>query len=192
MNAPSRLHPALNGEVTLDGEFARLYYQRRLPHAPERVWAAITDPAQLKHWFMASSARIDGRQGGSFETVAGPAQIRAHGRIITWDPPRVYEHEWITEPRDEIPQGESSFVRWELTPVEGETLLTLEHRRLTKMTAVGFAPGWHAFLDRLAALLGKQPLPDWMQRFCVLQESYPGWEAPSSGSPGVLEHGASS
>src|SRR5579871_1162972 len=190
MNAPSRLHPALNGEVTLDGDFARLFYQRRLPHAPEKVWAAITDPAQLRQWFMASSARIDAREGGSFETVAGPAQIRAHGRILTWDPPRVYEHEWITEPRDEMPQGESSFVRWVLTPLEGETLLTLEHRRLTKMTAVGFAPGWHAFLDRLAAQLDKQPLPDWMQRFGAVRASYPGWEDGSaSGAAPGLDHG---
>jgi uncharacterized protein YndB with AHSA1/START domain len=185
MNAPSNLHPALNGEVTFDGATARLFFQRRFPHAPEKVWAAITDPAQLKQWFMASSARADGRVAGTYDTVAGPAQIRAHGRIVVWDPPRVYEHEWITEARAEIPQGEESFVRWELTPVDGDTLLTLEHRRLTRGTAVGFAPGWHSFLDRLAAQLDGQPLPDWMKRFESVRGSYPGW---AEGGPASLRH----
>lgn len=176
MNTSSATNPSLNGEVTFDGDFARLFYQRRLPHPPEKVWAAITDPAQLKQWFMASWVKIDGRPGGSVETIAGPAQIQSHGRILTWDPPRVYEHEWITAPRKEIPAGENSVVRWELSAVGGETVLTLTHRHLTRPTATGFAPGWHAFLDRLTALLDGKPLPDWMACFTAAQPAYPGWE----------------
>ncbi len=183
MNTGSSLHPALNGEVTFDGDFARLHYQRRMAHPPQRVWAALTDPAQLKKWFMASSVAIDGRPGGSFETVAGPAQMRAHGRILTWDPPRVYEYEWIADPvADILPLGENAVVRWELTLVDGGTLLTLEHRKLHRQTSIGFAPGWHSFLDRLAAQLDDEPLPDWMQRFEAAKVNYPGWE--NSPKPG--------
>jgi uncharacterized protein YndB with AHSA1/START domain len=109
------------------------------------------------------------------ETVAGPAQIHARGRILKWEPPHVYEYEWIAEPRKEMPNGESSVVRWELTPLDGETLLTLEHRRLTRGTGTGFAPGWHAFLDRLAAQVAGTPLPDWMERFSAVCAGYPGW-----------------
>jgi hypothetical protein len=69
------------------------------------------------------------------------------------------------EHREELPPGEKFFVRWELADVGGETVLTLEHRRLTRSTGSGFAAGWHAFLDRMQALLDGQPLPDWMQRF---------------------------
>ncbi|HEY3757649.1 MAG TPA: SRPBCC family protein [Opitutaceae bacterium] len=177
MNTGSSLHPTLNGEVTYDGDYACLHYQRRLAHPPQRVWAAITDPAQLKQWFMASSAQIDGRSGGSVETVAGPAQIRAHGKILTWDPPHVYEHEWNADPvKDILPLGEQAVVRWQLTPVDGGTLLTLEHRKLHRPTAVGFAPGWHAFLDRLACQLDGEPLPDWQKRFTEAAVNYPGWE----------------
>jgi uncharacterized protein YndB with AHSA1/START domain len=175
MNSPSSLHPPLNGEVTYDGDFARVFFQRRLAHPPEKVWAALTEPEQLKKWLMASSVMLDGRKGGSLDTVAGPAQIHAHGRILAWDPPRVYEHEWITGPREEIPNGENSFVRWELVPLDGGTVLTLEHRRLTRPTATGFAPGWHAFLDRMAAQLSGDPLPDWMKRFGEASGAYPGW-----------------
>jgi uncharacterized protein YndB with AHSA1/START domain len=176
MNVPSHRHPPLYGEVTSDGEFARLFFQRLLPHPPGKVWAAITDPTQLRQWLMASTAVIDGREGGTTETVAGPSGIRAHGRILAWDPPRVDEHEWIADPRPEMPQGEHSVVRWELQPVEGGTLLTLTHRRLTRLTAGGFAPGWHAFLDRLERQLAGEPLPDWVERFAAMRAAYPAWE----------------
>jgi uncharacterized protein YndB with AHSA1/START domain len=176
MNSPSPRHNPLNGELTFDGDYARLFYQRRLPHPPERVWAALTDPAQVMQWLMASSVALDGRPGGSLETVAGPSHIRAQGKILAWDPPRVYEYEWNVDPRPELPEGERSFVRWELSAIEGETLLTLEHRRLSRSAGLGFASGWHAFLDRLAALIDGAALPDWMERFTQLRKNYPAWE----------------
>jgi uncharacterized protein YndB with AHSA1/START domain len=183
MNASSALHPSLNGEITFDGDYARLFYQRRLPHPPEKVWAAITDPAQLKQWFMATEIKIDGRPGGSVEMKAGPAQIHSQGRILTWEPPHVYEYEWIAKPRPELPQGENSVVRWELKAIGHETLLTLVHRHLTRRTATGFGPGWHAFLDRLAAQTAGESLPAWMERFAAVQGSYPGWEKESRLKP---------
>lgn len=147
------------GEIRLEGERATLVFERTLPHSPEVVWAALTDPEQLRHWFM-TEARIDGRPGGSVEMVSGPARFRWTGRILTWDPPRVLEYEWKADPRQELPEGEDSVVRWELSPSGVSTLLKLTHRRLTRRTAFGFAPGTHAFLDRLAAHLDQKPLPD--------------------------------
>jgi hypothetical protein len=124
---------------------------------------------------MATSHALDGRPGGTVETVAGPSQIHSRGRILAWEPLRVYEHEWIVAPTKELPEGEHSVIRWELSPVDGGTLLTLEHRRLTRPAASGFAPGWHAFLERLAAQLDGRPLPDWMGAFAGARLSYPAW-----------------
>lgn len=166
--------PSPAGQVLIDGDTATLSFRRRLSHPPERVWEALTDPAQLKQWFM-TVATIDGRTGGSVDMVSGPARFHWVGRILTWDPPRVYEYEWNTEPRAELPAGERSIVRWELEPSGGGTTLTLTHRNLTKGTAIGFAPGTHAFLDRLAALLANEPLPDWMGRYGAVKDQYPAW-----------------
>jgi hypothetical protein len=44
--------------------------------------------------------------------------------------------------------------------------------RLTKPTALGFAPGMHAFLDRLEAQLKGEPLPDWMLRYDAVKGYY--------------------
>ena len=37
---------------TIDGRRA-LRFERRLPHSPERVWRAVTEPAELARWFVA-------------------------------------------------------------------------------------------------------------------------------------------
>jgi uncharacterized protein YndB with AHSA1/START domain len=174
MTTPPAPLPTPAGEVALDGDFGELRFVRTLAHPPEAVWAALTDPAQLRKWFM-TKATIDGRPGGSVDMVSGPASFHWTGRILTWDPPRVYEYEWNADPRPELPRGEKTVVRWELAPTSGGTKLTLTHRRITKPTALGFAPGTHAFLDRLAAQLAGESLPDWMGRYDAVKHAYPAW-----------------
>lgn len=159
------------GAVIIEGDHARLEFERVLPHTPEVVWAALTEAEQLRGWFV-HDVRIDAHAGGTVEMVTGPARMRWAGRILTWVPPRVLEYEWNLDPRDEAPHGEQSTVRWELTPEGAGTRLRLTHRRLTRPTAGGFAPGTHAFLDRLAAFLRGDPVPEWTQRYAAVQGQY--------------------
>ncbi len=160
------------GAVLEEGERATLVFRRRLPHPPEEVWRALTDPAELSKWYM-TTATIDGRRGGSIDFVAGPSRLHVTGRILTWDPPRVFEHEWKVAPRAELRSGEDAVIRWELSADGDGTLLHLEHRALNRMTALGFAPGTHAFLDRLEAQLGRQQLPNWQHRYEQVAPRYP-------------------
>jgi hypothetical protein len=52
---------------------------------------------------------------------------------------------------------------------DSNTLLTNIFRRLTKRTALLFAPGQHAYLDRLDAHLNGEVLPEWKERFAVVK-----------------------
>ena len=80
-------------------------------------------------------------------------------------------------PHPHLPNGESeSVMRWELVEDADSTVLMVTHRRLTRGTAFGFAPGMHAFLDRLAAHLDGEKLPDWQQRYDAVKASYPAWQ----------------
>ena len=164
------------GQIIPDGQHATIVFKRLLAHSPENIWEAITNPDDLQHWLMCSSATIEARAGGRLEMVAGPGQFHVVGKILTWDPPHVFEHEWKVGPRAEMPEGENSIFRYELTPQEGATLLTLTYQRLTLNTARGFAPGGHVLLDRLEAQLDGKPLPGWMPRFQELLASYPAWQ----------------
>jgi uncharacterized protein YndB with AHSA1/START domain len=161
------------GTVTIEGDHVTLKYEHRLPHAPEAVWGAITDPKELAAWFN-NKAVIDGRNGGTIDFVTGPAGFHTTGRILVWDPPRVFEHEWHTAPHPQLPNGEpDAVIRWELVrDADSATILIMTFSRLTKPTALGFAPGMHAFLDRLEAQLKGEPLPDWMLRYDAVKGYY--------------------
>jgi uncharacterized protein YndB with AHSA1/START domain len=160
------------GQVVFEGDKATLIFERRFRHPPEVVWKALTDPAELSGWYMTKAA-IDGREGGTVDLTAGPSRLHVTGRILKWDPPRVFEHEWRVAPRPELPAGEDAVIRWELHRDGDGTKLSLEHRNLNRQTALGFAPGTHAFLDRLAAQLAQQPPPNWQTRYGEVAARYP-------------------
>jgi uncharacterized protein YndB with AHSA1/START domain len=84
------------GTLTVEDDAATLTYRRRLSHPVEEAWAALTDPGRRKVWF--GETTIEPRQGGRIEMMPDepPAALdakRMTGRILVWDPPRVFEHE---------------------------------------------------------------------------------------------------
>ncbi len=162
---------ANKGTVTVEGEHATIAFERRYPHPIEDVWKALTDPEHLARWYM-TKARLDPRPGGTLDYVSGISQFHVTGKILTWEPPRVFEHEWNVEPREHLPKGERSVVRWELTPDGDGTILRITHRHLTSQTAKGFVSGTHAFLDRLEDELDGKPLTNWVQRVDELRPVY--------------------
>jgi uncharacterized protein YndB with AHSA1/START domain len=168
------LSPESKGTVTIEGDYATLRYERRLSHPREVIWKAITDPNELAGWFN-TKAIINGRNGGKIDFVNTVSGFHTTGRILAWDPQRVFEHEWHIAPNLSLPGGEpEAFIRWDLER-DGDsdnTLLTLTYNRLTKSTSLRFAPGTHAYLDRLEASLNNEALPDWMQRFAAVKELY--------------------
>jgi uncharacterized protein YndB with AHSA1/START domain len=148
----------------VEGPSATIVFRRLLAHPIQDVWEAITEPSQIEVWFLAKVTR-ETSQGGNL-VMEHPNGVRATGRVLEWQPPRMYEHEWNLTPGPNRPDGEFSIVRWELTPAEGGTLLVLTHRKLTRPTAEVFARGLRVFLDRLSAHLGGAPMPDppWLNR----------------------------
>ncbi len=129
---------------------ASLRQERRLPHPPEAVWKALTDPAEVMEWMQAPNAAIDGRPDGHVDL---DATLHITGRILTWDPPRVFEHEFKLAPSKLIPSGEDAILRYELERDGDGCLLTMTFTRLTPATARKFSGGIKAGLDRFEAHL---------------------------------------
>jgi uncharacterized protein YndB with AHSA1/START domain len=46
------------GRVKMEGDHVTLKYERRLPHTPEAVWEAITDPKEVSVWF-STTAKLE-------------------------------------------------------------------------------------------------------------------------------------
>src|SRR3954469_4980571 len=96
-----------------DGRW-ELRFTRTLPHPPEKVWRALTEPEHLAAWFPTEiiGERADGAPlRFEFRDGEGPG---FDGTMVTYDPPRVLEFYW----------GEDR-LRFELEPTDGGTMLTL-------------------------------------------------------------------
>jgi uncharacterized protein YndB with AHSA1/START domain len=151
------------GLLELEAERASITFRRLLRHSVQDVWDALTDPEQVEAWFMAK-VRRESVRGGRLD-MEHPNGVRASGRVLEWNPPRVYEYEWNLPPGPNQPAGEASLVRWELNPVAEGTLLVMTQRKLSRPTAQVFVRGMPVFLDRLAATLDGTalPAPPWVR-----------------------------
>lgn len=132
----------------------RLRFERSLKHPPEKVWRAITESAELAHWF---PARMDGdRRSGAllrfvFDDDAPMPESESTGRITEFEPPRVFAFSW----NDDL-------LRFELSPDGDGCLLVFTHRlgeAAGGKPAIGRnAAGWDQCLEALSAELdGLQP-----------------------------------
>src|SRR3954451_8341474 len=80
-------------ETRADGS-AVISFERRLAHPPDRVWSAITDPAQVIRWWGELNAEL--QPGGDFELrwLNEDEEARSvgwRGTLTEYEPPRVVE-----------------------------------------------------------------------------------------------------
>ena len=151
-------------KVDDDGRYV-LRFERQLAHRPERVWRALTEPDELKHWFPTA---IEGERalGAKIRFVFGEAAPRAadvpellehdpedlDGEFTEFDPPRVLAYTWGDED-----------LRWELEPTaEGCRLIFIHtftegsgipHPAGPRKKAARTAAGWDICLASLEALV---------------------------------------
>lgn len=98
-----------------------------LPAPPERVFAALTDPAQLRAWF-AEHALVEPRVGGAYRfwgkhTYGTPARDEAGQTLTRYEPGRAIAYDWTID-------GVATQVTLELAAGEsdGSTVVTGTHR----------------------------------------------------------------
>ncbi len=133
--------PAFGADVLKEGDKWTLVLVRDLRHAPEKVWEALTDPAQLREWapFVAND-NMGAAKKVELTWVGTPAPVEA--TVTKADAPNLLEYDDI---------------RWELTPFGSGTRLTLWHKIDRRYIAWG-AAGWHICFDVLDSLLDGHPL----------------------------------
>ncbi|HEY0865993.1 MAG TPA: SRPBCC domain-containing protein [Fimbriimonas sp.] len=123
-----------------------LAFEAFYPHPPERVWRALTDPAEIGKWLM--DAVFKPRIG--FRYRMEEPSLRIHGTILDVEDGRLLRYTW-----DDGESGSPSVVTWTLEPKVGGTLVRLAH----ELPAVEAVANWHFTLDRLGTHLGRPPVP---------------------------------
>ena len=140
--------PASGAQVQKDGEKWTLVVVRELRHSPEKVWKALTDPAQLREWapFEADGSMDSAGVAVKLTTVGAPAPRVTETTVTRAEAPEVLEYKW------------GGFdMRWKLEAAGGGTRLTLWINIGHRFIAMG-AAGWHICFDVLDRLLGGNPI----------------------------------
>jgi uncharacterized protein YndB with AHSA1/START domain len=141
--------PLAEVECRPSGEHWTLVFVRDLPHSPKKVWAALTEPAQLLQWSPCTADRNLASTGDATltmmdgDTPAGdlPASVLRAER------PTLLEYTWGTD-----------LLRWELAANDAGTRLTLHHTVVDRDWVPKVAAGWHVCLVVAEHLLDERPI----------------------------------
>ena len=137
---------------------------RRVVKAPrDRVYAAWTDPAQLKQWFGPENVQThdlvaDVRVGGTFRWDLSNSEgekvtCRGEYRELQPDKKIVFTWQWQD---DEDWENHVSIVTVELDDADGGTELRLTHEQLpNEESRDGHTQGWNSALDKFEKLVSR-------------------------------------
>jgi uncharacterized protein YndB with AHSA1/START domain len=132
----------VNGSLHTIGGRNVLRFERRLAHPVEKVWRAVTDPAEMAYWFPAI-VEMDFRVGGRIAFAFPGGEMDAtEGSITELDPPHVFAFSWNGDP-----------LRMELRPDGEGSVLTFTHTFDDRPMAGSFATGWETCLGALEKIL---------------------------------------
>ena len=136
--------PLANVGLSHSGDGYTLAFIQPLPHPPEKVWAALTDPAQLDQWAPFTAARDLSVLGDNTLTmVDGDARTDTPITVLRSEPPTLLEYTWGGD-----------LLQWRLDALPPGTWLGLRHTLQRRDMAAMVAAGWHicvAVADRLLA-----------------------------------------
>jgi uncharacterized protein YndB with AHSA1/START domain len=130
----------MNGKLERFGDGWALRFERTLPHPPEKVWRAITEPEHLAAWFPDTIVVSEWKVGAplSFEHPGGGFD----GEVLAVEEGSLLAFRWGTD-----------VIRLEISPQGSGTRLTLTDTIDQLGKAARDAAGWHACLDQLEAHL---------------------------------------
>jgi uncharacterized protein YndB with AHSA1/START domain len=140
--------PTEGAKILKEGENWTLILVKELRHAPEKVWQALIDPAQLREWAPFDADGSLGTPGTTVKltTVGAPTPQISETTITRADAPTILEYKWG-----------GNDIRWQLEALGDGTRLTLWHNIDRRSMAMG-AAGWHICFDVLDRHLSGIPL----------------------------------
>jgi hypothetical protein len=132
---------ATGAQIKKESENWTLLIARELPHSPEKVWEAITNPDHQREWAPFESEGYLGKIGKvNLKWEGAPMPVEAN--VTRAESCKVLEY---------------NDMRWELEKKMGGTKLTLWHKIDKRYISMG-AAGWHICFDVLDYLLKGTPI----------------------------------
>jgi uncharacterized protein YndB with AHSA1/START domain len=131
-------------------------YEIYIKTTPERLWAAITDPAERARYSFGVRTTSGWTAGSSYEASAetpdGTLAI-AEGENLEVDPPHRLVQSFTALWSDEVKNEGRLRVTWEIEPVGDSCRLTVTHDELREGANNQLYGGWPQILSGLKTLL---------------------------------------
>jgi len=128
------------GRLEQVGDRWQLHFTRRLPHPPEKVWRALTEPEHLKEWFP-NDIEGERKEGATLRHVFRNDEAPVmQGEMLRFDPPALLEFSWGDD-----------LLRFELRADDDGKTTVLDLVDVLEDIGKGArdGAGWHVCLDAL-------------------------------------------
>jgi uncharacterized protein YndB with AHSA1/START domain len=127
-------------------EVRSVVVEREIPHPPEKIWRALTQPHLIEEWLMKTDFKpaVDHRFNLSADWGTVDCQVMAV------EPNKTLSYSWAA-------MGLESVVTWTLTPTDAGTHLRMEQsgfRPDQQQAYMGAKYGWQKFFANLERVVG--------------------------------------
>jgi uncharacterized protein YndB with AHSA1/START domain len=131
----------------LAAETRSVVIEREIPHPPEKIWRALTQPHLIEEWLMKNDFKpvMDHRFNLRADWGAVDCQV------VAVEPDKTLSYTWAA-------YGLESVVTWTLTPTRAGTRLRMEQsgfRPDQQQAYLGAKGGWRKFLAALEQVLAR-------------------------------------
>ncbi|SDH24467.1 SRPBCC family protein [Paraburkholderia phenazinium] len=134
----------MNDKLT---ETLSVVVEREMPHPPEKIWRALTQPHLIEEWLMKSDFKPD--MGHRFNLRADWGAVDCE--VLVVEPNKTLSYTWAA-------YGLESVVTWTLTPTSTGTHLRMEQsgfRPDQQQAYHGAGYGWKKFFANLEQVLAR-------------------------------------
>jgi uncharacterized protein YndB with AHSA1/START domain len=140
-------------DTTTPSQTESLSFEFDLPHSPEKVWRALTDPVLLAEWLLpVVGLELEPGTAFTFKTQPYPGwDGTVHCRVLEVEEHRKLRYNWVVVDMDTV-------VTFTLVPTASGTRLSLVQsgfRPDQKQNFGGARYGWRMMGGKLVDLLGR-------------------------------------
>jgi uncharacterized protein YndB with AHSA1/START domain len=142
---------ALTGlKRTLEDRTMEKVFEIYIKTTPERLWEAITDPAQRAQYNFGVGVESDWTPGSAYKSVHERADgPLGEGENLEVDPPRRLVQSFTALWSDEVKAEGTSRVTWDIEQIEDSCRLTVTHDQLREGANPELYGGWPMILSGL-------------------------------------------
>lgn len=133
--------------TSLASDTRSVVFEREIPHPPEKVWRALTQPHLIEEWLMKSDFKAVVGHHFSLRADWGAVDCR----VLTVEPNKTLSYTWASH-------GLESVVTWTLTRSSSGTHLRMEHSGFgpdQERAYQGAKGGWQKFIAALEQVVAR-------------------------------------